>query len=93
MSSVVIASSASDRISAYDHVLPTPIPDKGRVLTQLSVWWFDQLTPVLSSFGATHHLVSASDVPADASGIVSKVVNDFLGKSGMSSLKDQFLLH
>ena len=38
---------ASDRISAYDHVLPTPIPDKGRVLTQLSVWWFEQLTPVL----------------------------------------------
>ena len=59
---------ASDRISAYDHVLPTPIPDKGRVLTQLSVWWFDQLTPVLSSFGATHHLVSATDVPAEVAG-------------------------
>ena len=59
---------ASDRISAYDHVLPTPIPDKGRVLTQLSVWWFDQLAPVLSSFGATHHLLSASDVPAEVAG-------------------------
>jgi phosphoribosylaminoimidazole-succinocarboxamide synthase len=59
---------ASDRISAYDHVLPTPIPDKGRVLTQLSVWWFEQLTPVLASFGAAHHLVSASDVPADVAG-------------------------
>ncbi|MGY1726114.1 phosphoribosylaminoimidazolesuccinocarboxamide synthase [Geodermatophilus sp. SYSU D01062] len=59
---------ASDRISAYDHVLPTPIPDKGRVLTQLSVWWFEQLTPVLSSFGATHHLVSATDVPAGVAG-------------------------
>ncbi|HYX97689.1 MAG TPA: phosphoribosylaminoimidazolesuccinocarboxamide synthase [Geodermatophilus sp.] len=59
---------ASDRISAYDHVLPTPIPDKGRVLTQLSVWWFDQLTPVLSSFAATHHLVSATDVPAEVAG-------------------------
>jgi phosphoribosylaminoimidazole-succinocarboxamide synthase len=59
---------ASDRISAYDHVLPTPIPDKGRVLTQLSVWWFDQLAPVLSSFGATHHLLSASDVPAEVTG-------------------------
>jgi phosphoribosylaminoimidazole-succinocarboxamide synthase len=59
---------ASDRISAYDHVLPTPIPDKGRVLTQLSVWWFEQLTPVLESFGATHHLVSATDVPAGTSG-------------------------
>ncbi|SDM98366.1 phosphoribosylaminoimidazole-succinocarboxamide synthase [Geodermatophilus siccatus] len=59
---------ASDRISAYDHVLPTPIPDKGRVLTQLSVWWFDQLAPVLSSFGASHHLLSASDVPAEVAG-------------------------
>ncbi|MGY1782055.1 phosphoribosylaminoimidazolesuccinocarboxamide synthase [Geodermatophilus sp. SYSU D01036] len=59
---------ASDRISAYDHVLPTPIPDKGRVLTQLSVWWFGQLAPVLSSFGATHHLVSATDVPAGVAG-------------------------
>ena len=59
---------ASDRISAYDHVLPTPIPDKGRVLTQLSVWWFEQLAPVLAEFGATHHLVSASDVPASVAG-------------------------
>jgi phosphoribosylaminoimidazole-succinocarboxamide synthase len=59
---------ASDRISAYDHVLPTPIPDKGRVLTQLSVWWFEQLAPVLSSFGASHHLVSATDVPPDVAG-------------------------
>jgi phosphoribosylaminoimidazole-succinocarboxamide synthase len=59
---------ASDRISAYDHVLPTPIPDKGRVLTQLSVWWFDQLARVLSASGATHHLISASDVPAEVAG-------------------------
>ena len=59
---------ASDRISAYDYVLPTPIPDKGRVLTQLSVWWFEQLAPVLDSFGATHHLISATDVPAEAAG-------------------------
>jgi phosphoribosylaminoimidazole-succinocarboxamide synthase len=59
---------ASDRISAYDHVLPTPIPDKGKVLTQLSVWWFDQLTPVLDAFGASHHLISADDVPAGTAG-------------------------
>jgi phosphoribosylaminoimidazole-succinocarboxamide synthase len=59
---------ASDRISAYDHVLPTPIPDKGRVLTRLSVWWFDQLAPVLAEFGASHHLISATDVPAEVSG-------------------------
>ncbi|MGY1693054.1 phosphoribosylaminoimidazolesuccinocarboxamide synthase [Geodermatophilus sp. SYSU D01105] len=59
---------ASDRISAYDHVLPTPIPDKGRVLTALSVWWFEQLAPVLESFGAAHHLLSATDVPAAVAG-------------------------
>jgi len=59
---------ASDRISAYDHVLPTPIPDKGKVLTQLSVWWFDQLGPVLESFGASHHLISAVDVPTAVAG-------------------------
>lgn len=38
---------ASDRISAYDWVLPTEIPDKGRVLTQLSLWWFDQLADLV----------------------------------------------
>ena len=59
---------ASDRISAYDHVLPTPIPDKGRVLTQLSVWWFEQLEPVLAAHGAAHHLLSAADVPPEAAG-------------------------
>jgi phosphoribosylaminoimidazole-succinocarboxamide synthase len=59
---------ASDRISAYDHVLPTPIPDKGRVLTALSVWWFDRLTGLLDSFGASHHLVSATDVPPEVAG-------------------------
>jgi phosphoribosylaminoimidazole-succinocarboxamide synthase len=50
---------ASDRISAYDAVLPTPIPDKGRVLTALSVWWFEQLAPVLAEHGAGHHLLAA----------------------------------
>ncbi|RFU23501.1 phosphoribosylaminoimidazolesuccinocarboxamide synthase [Geodermatophilus marinus] len=59
---------ASDRISAYDHVLPTPIPDKGRVLTQLSVWWFAQLAPLLERFGASHHLLSATDVPPAVTG-------------------------
>ena len=35
---------ASDRVSVYDVVLPTPIPDKGAILTQLSLWWFQQLS-------------------------------------------------
>ncbi|MEU5213576.1 phosphoribosylaminoimidazolesuccinocarboxamide synthase [Streptomyces sp. NPDC020742] len=51
---------ASDRTSAYDWVLPTEIPDKGRILTQLSLWWFDQLTDVVP-----HHVLS-TDVPAGA---------------------------
>lgn len=52
---------ASDRISAFDHVLDTPIPDKGRVLTQLSLWWFGQIE------GVENHLVS-TDVPAPVAG-------------------------
>lgn len=45
---------ASDRISAFDVVMDEPVPFKGLVLTQLSVWWFDQLTSV-----TRHHLISA----------------------------------
>ena len=59
---------ASDRVSAYDVVLPTPIPDKGRVLTALSVWWFEQLAGELERFGAGHHLLSATDVPPSVAG-------------------------
>lgn len=54
---------ASDRISVYDVVLPTPIPDKGRLLTQLSLWWFEQLADV-----APNHVISATDVPAEFAG-------------------------
>src|SRR5680860_81410 len=54
-------------MSAYDHVLPTPIPDKGRVLTALSLWWFERLGDVLASHGATHHVRSA-DVPDAVAG-------------------------
>ena len=50
---------ASDRVSVYDVVLPTPIPGKGRVLTQLSLWWFGQLTGVIAN-----HVISGEDVPA-----------------------------
>lgn len=58
---------ASDRISAYDHVLTTPVPDKGRILTALSLWWFDRLEPTLARLGVTHHVLS-SDVPAPVAG-------------------------
>ncbi|MBO1269785.1 phosphoribosylaminoimidazolesuccinocarboxamide synthase [Arthrobacter cavernae] len=55
---------ASDRISAYDHVLSSEIPDKGRILTQLSLWWFEQL-------GVEHHVLAstvAGGVPAAVEG-------------------------
>jgi Phosphoribosylaminoimidazolesuccinocarboxamide (SAICAR) synthase len=38
---------ATDRISAYDYVLPTLIPDKGKILTQLSLWWFGRLADLV----------------------------------------------
>lgn len=54
---------ASDRLSAFDVVLPTPIPDKGRVLTQISLFWFDFLKAEIGN-----HLISAAveDFPAAA---------------------------
>ncbi|WP_333769750.1 phosphoribosylaminoimidazolesuccinocarboxamide synthase [Streptomyces sp. IBSBF 2435] len=51
---------ASDRTSAYDWVLPTDIPDKGRVLTRLSLWWFEQLADLVPN-----HVVS-TEVPEGA---------------------------
>lgn len=54
---------ASDRVSIYDVVLPTAIPDKGKILTQLSLWWFEQLAGVVPN-----HIVSATDVPAEWAG-------------------------
>ena len=50
---------ATDRLSAFDVVMPTPIPDKGRVLTQLSLFWFNLLNDVIPN-----HVLSASDFPA-----------------------------
>ncbi|MFJ8232759.1 phosphoribosylaminoimidazolesuccinocarboxamide synthase [Streptomyces sp. NPDC094448] len=57
---------ATDRISAYDWVLPTEIPDKGRVLTRLSLWWFERLTDLIP-----HHVLSTeppAGAPADWEG-------------------------
>src|SRR3712207_4325556 len=55
---------ASDRISTYDVVHPTPIPDKGKVLTGLSVFWFGETSHIVAN-----HLVSATDgVPEEARG-------------------------
>ena len=52
---------ATDRLSAFDVVLPTPVPDKGKVLTQLSLFWFEQLSDILPN-----HVLSASEFPEQA---------------------------
>jgi phosphoribosylaminoimidazole-succinocarboxamide synthase len=87
---------ASDRISAYDHVLPTPIPDKGRVLTALSAWWFERLSDLVP-----HHLVSVDDpaIPAEWRGRamlvrrlemlpVECVARGYLTGSGLASYRE-----
>jgi phosphoribosylaminoimidazole-succinocarboxamide synthase len=51
---------ATDRLSAFDVVLPTPIPDKGRVLTQLSLFWFEKLAHIVP-----HHVIAAKNFPAE----------------------------
>jgi phosphoribosylaminoimidazole-succinocarboxamide synthase len=48
---------ASDRISAFDHILATEIPGKGEILTRMSLWWFDRLADLVP-----HHVLS-TDVP------------------------------
>jgi phosphoribosylaminoimidazole-succinocarboxamide synthase len=53
---------ATDRMSAFDHVLPTPIPDKGKILTALSLWWFERLADVVPN-----HLLDVP-VPAEFAG-------------------------
>jgi len=63
---------ASDRISAFDHVLPTPIPDKGRILTALSLWWFEQLSGLVPN-----HVLSAELPPA----LVAELSPDMAGRA------------
>jgi phosphoribosylaminoimidazole-succinocarboxamide synthase len=65
---------ATDRISAFDYVLATGIPEKGRVLTQLSLFWFDFLKPVVNN-----HLITArvEDYPAP----LQKYAGDLRGRS------------
>ncbi len=52
---------ATDRVSAFDHILEPGIPDKGALLTRLSLWWFDRL-------GVPNHLLQPQEVPAEVAG-------------------------
>lgn len=83
---------ASDRISAYDWIMPTPIPEKGKLLTQLSLFWFDKLSSVVAN-----HVIS-TDVPTEVAGraIICKsleifpvecVARGYLTGSGWSEYK------
>ena len=64
---------ASDRISAFDYVLPTPIPNKGKLLTQLSLFWFEYLQDIVPN-----HLIEKS-VPTEVEGraVIAKPLNMF----------------
>lgn len=84
---------ASDRISAFDHVLPTAIPDKGKILTAMTMWWFEQLNDVTEN-----HYVSL-DVPAEVEGRamvaarlqmvpVECVVRGYISGSGLAEYKE-----
>jgi phosphoribosylaminoimidazole-succinocarboxamide synthase len=53
---------ASDRVSAFDQILSPGIPDKGKLLTRLSLWWFEALD------GIPNHLVEPQELPADVAG-------------------------
>jgi phosphoribosylaminoimidazole-succinocarboxamide synthase len=82
---------ASDRVSTYDVVHPTPIPDKGKILTALSLWWFEQLADLVPN-----HVISATDVPPEFKGRaircrkvdivpVECVARGYLAGSGLAS--------
>lgn len=84
---------ASDRVSVYDVVLPTDIPDKGKVLTAMSAWWFEQLADVVPN-----HVVSTTDVPAEWAGRATRcrrlemvpvecVVRGYLAGSGVEAYR------
>ncbi len=63
---------ATDRLSAFDVVMPTPIPDKGRVLTQLSLFWFDLLRGVIPN-----HVLSSTQFPSP----FDRYAEDLAGRS------------
>ena len=72
---------ASDRVSTYDVVHPTPIPDKGRVLTGLSAFWFDRLAEL-----GPHHLVTTSVAALPAE------LRAHLGEEALTELRGRMML-
>ena len=72
---------ATDRLSAFDVVLPTPIPDKGRVLTQLSLFWFDKLSEVVPQ-----HVIEARNF----TGELAPYATDLAGRAMLVRRTDPF---
>jgi phosphoribosylaminoimidazole-succinocarboxamide synthase len=81
-------------MSIYDVVLPTPIPDKGKLLTQLSLWWFEQLGDLVPN-----HVISTTDVPVEFAGRaircrrlemvpVECIARGYLAGSGLKEYQD-----
>ncbi|MBN1383379.1 MAG: phosphoribosylaminoimidazolesuccinocarboxamide synthase [Elusimicrobia bacterium] len=70
---------SSDRISCFDHILPTLIPEKGKILTRISVFWFNYLKDIMDN-----HLI-ATDTK-------DPVVSKFIGANLMQELKDRIML-
>jgi phosphoribosylaminoimidazole-succinocarboxamide synthase len=86
---------ASDRISIYDVILPTLVPEKGKILTQLSLWWFDQLSGIVPN-----HIISATDVPQEWAGravrcerlemvLVECIARGYLAGSGLKDYEKE----
>lgn len=92
----------SDRISAYDFVMPTPIPDKGKILNQLAVWWMRQMEDIVPNHlavGQDGNPDYASDVPHEVQGRAVKcrrldmipvecVVRGYLTGSGLAEYRE-----
>ena len=72
---------ATDRLSAFDVVLPTPIPDKGRVLTQLSLFWFDKLSEIVP-----HHVIEARNFTPE----LAPYASDLAGRAMLVRRTDPF---
>src|SRR5215469_12004253 len=71
---------ATDRLSAFDVVLPTPIPDKGRVLTQLSLFWFEKLADIVA-----HHVIDAKNFAGDLAPYAAALDGRSMGAQDRSS--------
>lgn len=70
---------SSDRISCFDHILPTLIPEKGKILTRISVFWFDYLKNIMDN-----HLISAD--------VKNPAVSKFVGSGRMNELEGRIML-